>query len=81
MPKSAPEYVIGQSAVAPNKFTVAKFEGGDEPKVVYDVTYNPETGYGKCDCPAAAYRGTGSGDKHVLMVKQWLAQRTKENQA
>lgn len=53
-------------------FRVTKFSG-DEPKGHYNVKYNPQTGYGRCDCPAAAYRNTGSGDKHVLMVKKHLS--------
>jgi hypothetical protein len=65
------EYVIGQSAVNPLAFTVTKFIG-DAPRVTYNVVCNIATGYGKCDCPAAAYRNTGSADKHVLMVRKWL---------
>lgn|GEM_PF-4547520 len=72
------DYVIGQSRIAPNTFTVSKFGDGDVPLVTYNVIYNPNTGYGKCDCPAARYRSTASGDKHVLMVKAWLNQRNKE---
>jgi len=68
----AAEYIIGQ--VGEGKFTVAKFEPGEPlPRVVYNVSYNHVTGRGKCDCPAAMYRGTGAQDKHVLMVAGWLA--------
>ena len=65
------DYVIAKLE-APNRYQVSKFGDGAAPLQVYTVTYNPETGYGKCDCPAGAYRGTGSADKHVKMVKGWL---------
>ena len=68
-----PEYVIGVGA-KPNHYTVAKFRPGDSgaPAVVYEVVFNPDTGYGRCNCPAAAYRNTGSADKHCKMVADWL---------
>lgn len=64
------DYVIGPTAV-PFKYQVTKFSG-DTPLNVYNVTYNPQTGYGRCDCPAGSYRHTGSADKHVKMVAEWL---------
>jgi hypothetical protein len=67
------DYVIGQSAADPTQFTVSKFEGGEQPTATYKVIYRPKTGFGRCDCPAATFRFTGSKDKHVLLVKRWLA--------
>lgn len=73
------EYVIGEVAESATShhrtFTVTKFEGGDQPTGSYKVLYNPISGYGRCDCPAAVYRNTGSADKHVKMVAQWLQSR------
>lgn len=65
------DYVVAKLE-GDNKYQVTKFGDGEVPLQVYLVTYNPTTGYGRCDCPAAAYRNTGSMDKHVLMVKGWL---------
>jgi len=28
---------------------------------------------GKCDCPAGTYRQTGIKDKHVQIVRDWIA--------
>jgi hypothetical protein len=66
------EYFVKQ--VDDVHFEVAKFNFrvGSEPIAVYKVRYNPATGAGRCDCPAASYRGTGAEDKHVKMVKEWL---------
>jgi hypothetical protein len=75
---NAVDYVIGESKGSPlanvhhRVFSVTKFGDGDFPLNTYTVLYNPITGYGKCDCPAAAYRNTGSADKHVKMVAAWL---------
>jgi hypothetical protein len=66
------DYVIGQSATHINRFTVTKFNDSGESIVTYEVVYNPETGYGKCNCPAGMYRNTNANDKHVKMVKAWL---------
>lgn len=74
---TAVDYVIGKSAVRPNAYTVTKFGDGGEPLVTYNVVYNHETGYGRCDCPAATYRGTGSADKHVVLVKNWILAQKK----
>jgi hypothetical protein len=53
-------------------FTVAKFiEGEESPSRVYTVRHTAGD-YWKCDCPAAAFRGTGRSDKHVQMVIKWL---------
>lgn len=72
MPKKEYDYYIRR--VGPTDFEVAKFEdfGGDQPVALYKVTWDPKTGRGKCNCPAAAYRGTGVNDKHVQMVKKWV---------
>lgn len=79
------DYVIGESKASASKiarsFTVTKFGNGDMPLNTYTVLFNPQTGYGKCDCPAAVYRNTGSADKHVLMVKKWLDRQTIAIQA
>lgn len=57
-----------------SKFTVSKFADGEpHPVQVYNVDYNETTGIGKCDCPAAQYRQTGSQDKHVQMTIKALA--------
>ena len=64
------DYVIARKGE--DTFTVTKFVDKGIPFNVYNVIYKPKTGYGKCDCPAAVYRQTGSADKHVLMVKTWL---------
>lgn len=53
-------------------FEVTKFVDGDLPVATYKVEYNDSTGVGKCDCPAATYRQTGSNDKHVRLVRRWL---------
>lgn len=58
-----------------NQFEVAKFNsmvGGEQPQRVYTVTIS-KLNQGKCDCPAGMYRGTGDSDKHVRMVRSWLA--------
>lgn len=64
------DYVIARKGE--DTFTVTKFGDKGIPLNVYNVIYKPKTRYGKCDCPAAVYRQTGSADKHVLMVKTWL---------
>ena len=53
-------------------FEVTKFVDGDLPVATYKVTYDHSTGKGKCDCPAATYRQTGSDDKHVRLVAKWI---------
>jgi hypothetical protein len=65
------EYFIRRS-LGDLQFEVTKFVDGDLPVATYKVTYNDSTGIGKCDCPAATYRQTGSNDKHVRLVKKWL---------
>lgn len=70
-PATSIDYVIGKLA-GDYQYQVAKFADDGAPLQVYRVMYNHETGRGRCDCPAGMYRGTGSGDKHVLMVKKWL---------
>lgn len=68
------EYVIFR--LGEDKFEVVKFNiyASDEApaSAIYHVTWNSNTGKGKCDCPAAAYRQTGINDKHVQMVKKWV---------
>lgn len=67
------EYYVKR--LGPNAFEVAKFPagfGGDQPLVVYNVMYSPDGNLGKCDCPAATYRGTGKNDKHVKLVAEWV---------
>lgn len=61
--------------LGPTEFEVAKFIDfdGDQPVSVYKVTWNSKTGKGSCDCPAATYRGTGINDKHIQLVKGWVA--------
>ena len=60
------------------KFEVAKFEERKEPAAVYSVRYSELSNTGRCNCPASfrkAFRrnaGTGSADKHVRMVADWL---------
>lgn len=54
------------------QFEVTKFVDGDLPVNTYKVTYDAVTGKGKCDCPAATYRQTGSNDKHVRLVRRWI---------
>ena len=71
------DYVVAKKT-EPNHYQVTKFGDDSIPLGVYSVVYNPNTGYGKCDCPAAAYRQTGARDKHVQMVKGWLARSNKE---
>lgn len=72
MPKRFEYYVRHCGGI---DYQVSKFDsmvGGEQPLATYDVKYNPSTGYGKCNCHAAVYRQTGSTDKHVLMVKEWI---------
>lgn len=69
------EYYIARVPGSDRDFTVAKFdsmEGGEQPLAVYNVRYDKDKQSGKCNCHAAVYRGTGSNDKHVLMVRQWI---------
>jgi len=57
-------------------YEVAKFSsmsGGEQPLVVYNVVYDPVRARGKCDCPAGTYRQTGINDKHVQIVRDWIA--------
>lgn len=68
--KSTADYVIAR--LGPAKFQVAKFGDSEQPLAVYTVEYSVESDKGKCDCQAAIYRGTGSQDKHVRMVAQWV---------
>lgn len=78
MPNEQFEYYVQQ--VDETHFKVAKFRemaGGEQPIHVYGVVYNAARDTGKCDCPAGTYRGTGKEDKHVKMVKQWLASGKK----
>lgn len=69
------EYFIRRAS--PKDFEVAKFStlGGDQPVALYHVKWDASQvgGGGRCDCPAASYRGTGPHDKHVVMVKEWVA--------
>jgi hypothetical protein len=75
--ENAVEYVIGRSAVNPNRYTVSKFKDGDDgaPLQVYTVIYNRESGAGRCDCPAGVYRKLGPADKHVKMVAAWCKEQ------
>lgn len=54
------------------RFTVAKFDGRTEPTEVYNVSFSSATDTGRCSCPAYRMWGTGSSDKHILMVKKWV---------
>lgn len=74
--KSEPaEYFIRR--ISSTEFEVAKFAsiGGDQPLAVYKVVWDAVRSHpgGRCNCPAASYRGTGASDKHVVMVKHWVA--------
>jgi hypothetical protein len=62
--------------IGPTSFEVAKFEsfGGDQPKSVYQISWDPKTQRGRCNCPAYVYRGKGVQDKHIQMVKKWVEQ-------
>lgn len=64
------EYYIKQ--ISDTVFEVSKFGDSDLPVAVYTVEYNSTTGKGKCNCPAAIYRKTGSKDKHVQLIIEWL---------
>ena len=73
MAKTPDEYYISRKG---DGYDIAKFDsmtGGEQPKAVYHITVNKHGGM-KCDCPAAMYHGTGENDKHVKMVKEWLAE-------
>lgn len=70
------EYIIRR--VEAGKYEVRKFDpdtlnGGGQPLALYNVVYDPPRKLGRCDCPAATYRGTGNVDKHVQIVQQWIA--------
>lgn len=56
-------------------YEVAKFEEGEPvPKNAYDVEIHQRTGKATCNCPAALYQGRQNDqDKHVRMVKDWIA--------
>jgi len=70
--KSKAEYCI-RRVLGGLHFEVTKFaDDGDLPIVTYKVQYDHSTGKGKCDCPAATYRQTGSTDKHVRLVRKWI---------
>lgn len=73
MAKTKYEYFIKRKG--PIDFEVAKFEdfGGSQPVSLYKVVWDPHSGKGKCDCPAYVYRQMGTNDKHIQMVKQWVA--------
>lgn len=68
------EYVVFR--LGEDRFEVVKFDvhASDEAPAtaIYHVTFNPITGKGKCDCPAATYRQTGANDKHIRLVKKWI---------
>jgi hypothetical protein len=73
MAKKEYNYVVGR--LGEQLFSVAKFEDGREaPSSVYNVTFDPATGTGLCNCPAAGWRNTGSNDKHVALVRDFLKQ-------
>lgn len=67
------EYYVRRTG--PKEFEVSKFdsmEGGDQPLATYNITYDSHSQKGKCNCQAATYRGTGSNDKHVGIVRDWI---------
>lgn len=74
MPKAKDfEYYIKR--IDATHFEVAKFAtlDGDQPLAVYRVRWDTARMSGRCDCPAGSYRGTGTNDKHVQMVAQWVS--------
>lgn len=55
------------------RYEVAKFaDGATQPDNVYDVHYTRTSKYGFCNCPAG--RRKGNNDKHVRLVRRWLAE-------
>lgn len=65
------EYIVAR--IAPQRYTVAKFEGGSEPVQVYEL-YEQPTGRITCSCPAYQ-RGLERPCKHAHMVWDWQAGR------
>ena len=60
------EYIIAR--LESGRFSVAKFDGDEEPANVYEVSLD---GKGTCDCPAYTRGGTRPC-KHIGMVQGWL---------
>jgi len=58
------DYTISQ--VEENRWTIAKWEGGETPTTTYEVVES-ERGSLTCTCPSGVYRGWC---KHTVMVRK-----------
>lgn len=70
------EYYINRIALPKENpfrelFSVAKFDGGDQPLDVYYVTWDKTRDAMQCSCPNRR-RGKGTDDKHGALIRHWL---------
>jgi hypothetical protein len=49
---------------------IAKFDGGDQPKAVYNAEFYADAGRWKCGCPAGLYRKKEC--KHIPMLQLFV---------
>ena len=63
---TTPDYVVAQVGAG---WTVAKFEGDEQPSQVYEVTLDTK-GKPKCTCPAFQYSKKQTC-KHIQMVNDF----------
>jgi hypothetical protein len=71
---NAPEVFYAIRQTGDRLYEVAKFVDGEpEPRDVYDVELSRRSEGGTCNCPAARWRRTGGKDKHVKLVRDWIA--------
>jgi hypothetical protein len=67
------EYYIKRVGIAKGKqfFSVAKFEGGEQPTQIYFIAWHEADDTMHCDCPNRR-RNKHVDDKHGKMVRSWL---------